>query len=177
MTDKPKKPRRTRVDRAAGVANAIIASGKRIAVPSGVTLDAKQMPIFIEIMEEFSLSEISPHKLRLAAAMAKELAALESEQKLLMSEGSVLTNSHGNRVPNPRAKACGTITATILSMRRSLGIHTRQLEGGGDNRNVSLRRAHNKANEALLDNMDGNDLIARPNVVPINRGKDLDDDS
>jgi len=175
MTDKPKKPRRTRVDSAAGVANAIIASGKRIAVPSGVTLDAKQMRIFLEIVEEFSLSEISGHKLRVAANMAITMAALESDQKLLMSEGSVLTNSHGNQVANPRTKACSGHISSILSFRRSLGIHTRQLEGGGDNRNVSLRRAHNKASEALLDNMDGDDLIARPNVVPINRKETVDD--
>lgn len=175
MTDKPKKPRRTRVDSAAGVANAIVAGGKKIAVPSNITLDALQRLIFAELVEEFSLTEISPHKLRLVAGLAKDMAALQREQDSLRAEGSVLTNSHGNAIANPRAKACSTLIASILAMRRSLGIHTRQLEGGGDNRNVSLRRAHNKANEALLDNMDGDDLIARPNVVPIKRKEPVDD--
>ena len=60
-------------------------------------------------------------------------------------------------------------------MRRSLGIHTRA-QAGGDNREAAKRRSINKINEAMLDDMDDDGLIARPNVVPIRRKEETDDD-
>lgn len=176
MTDKPKKPRKSRVDSAQGVAAAIVAGGKKIAIPPHIKFTPKERLVFTEICGEFSKSELTAHKITLIAGMAKQMASLEEEQLLLRAEGSVLTNSHGNAVTNPRAKICGQLTASVLAMRRSLGIHTRALEGGGDNRNAALRRAHNKANETMLDEMDDDDLLARPpNILPFKPLEDDDD--
>ena len=164
MTDKTKKPRRARVDSAAAVAAAIISGGKKITVPSNVTLDAKERLMFTELCDEFSKTELSAHKIRLVAMLAKEVAALDREQDQLRSEGSVLINSHGNAFPNPRVKVCSGLNNAILAMRRSLGIHTRAQEGGS-NLKAAVRRGHNKANEAERDNY-GDNLIRFPKPDP-----------
>lgn len=173
MTEKSDQPRRDRVDSASGIAAAIVAGGKKITIPKHATLTSKERRIFAEITGEMSKSELTPHKVTMVVALAQQMASLELEQAQLRREGSVLTNSHGNAVMNPRAKVCSGLTSSILALRRSLGIHSRALEGG-DNRNVTLRRAHNKANETMLDDLDPEGLIARPNVVPI-RGQETDD--
>lgn len=175
MTDKPKKSRKARVDSAAGVAAAIVAGGRKIMVPSGVLFTPKQRLIFTELCDEFSKLELTAHKIRLIAALAKEMASLEEQQDLLRAEGAVFTNSHGNLTANPRTKAVQALTGSVLALRRSLGIHAREL-AGGDNRRTGIRRSHDKANEVLLDDMDPEgSLIARPNVVPINGRRDDDD--
>ncbi|MEL7684844.1 hypothetical protein AAG594_10945 [Citromicrobium bathyomarinum] len=171
--EKPKKPRKRRVDSAAGIAAAIVAGGKKITLPAGEKLSAIERKVFTEVCEEFSKSELTPHKIRLAIALSRNLAAMNGEQVALQREGMVLVNSHGNAYANPRVKIISGLHAAILSMRRSLGIHTRALEGGS-NAKAALRRSHNKANEAILDDMD-DDLIARPNVVPI-RAQETEDD-
>lgn len=177
MTYKPKKPRKARIDSAAGVAAAIVAGGRKILVPSGVTFTPKQRLIFTELCDEFSKSELTAHKIRLVAALAKEMASLEEQQDFLRAEGSVFTNSHGNLTANPRLKAVSGLTGSVLALRRSLGVHAREL-AGGDNRRTGIRRAHDKANEVILDEMDPDgDLIARPNVVPINGRREDDDDA
>ena len=163
---KPKKPRKKRVDSKEGVADAIVAAGRSIVVPADAKLNTKERKVFTELTEEFSKSELSPHKVRLLVTLAKQIVLLEREQITLMEEGFSLTNSHGNAVPNPRARACGTLSASILAMRRSLGIHTRA-QAGGDNREAAKRRAINKSNEAGRDGYDN--LIAFP-------GTETDDD-
>lgn len=159
-TDAPKKPRRQRVDSPAGVAAAIISGGKKITLPSGVQFDPDERRVFAELCDEFSKTELTAHKVRLVALLARQMVMLSREQAALMREGFSLTNSHGNAFPNPRAAACSTLNMAILAMRRSLGIHTRALEGGS-NAKAAVRRQHNKANEADRDNYDDN-LIAFP---------------
>lgn len=161
MKDQPKKPRRQRVDSPAGVADAIIAGGKRITPPSDISFDGKEGVIFSELCDEFSKTELTPHKTRLVAILAKDVAALDREMEQLRREGSVLTNSHGNEVANPRTKVVQNLSNTILSMRRSLAIHTRALEGGSLQK-AAVRRAHNKSNEAARDNYHDDNLIRFP---------------
>lgn len=164
MNDGTKKPRRQRVDSPAGVAAAIVSGGKKITLPAGTVFDAKERGVFAELADEFSKSELSPHKIRLLAILAKQIVMLDREQVALTREGVVLVNSHGNAFPNPRVKVCSGLTSSILSMRRSLGIHTR-VQAGGDNRDSAKRRAINKANEAARDNYEDN-LIAFPPPLP-----------
>lgn len=175
MNDKPKKPRRTRVDSPAGVAAAIVAGGKKISVPSNVTFTAKQRLIFTELCDEFSKTELTAHKIRLVASLAKEMAMLEEQQDLLREEGSVFVNSHGNPTANPRLKATQTLTNSVLALRRSLGVHAREL-AGGDNRRTGIQRSHNKSNEAMMDEMDPEGLLTRPNVLPFSGRREGNDD-
>ena len=164
MTDnvKTKKPRKKRVDSREGVAEAIVAGGKKITVTADMKLTTYERKVFTELTEEFSKTELTAHKIRLLVTMAKQIVLLEREQITLMEEGFTLTNSHGNAVPNPRARACATVSASILAMRRSLGIHTRA-QAGGDNREAAKRRSINKGNEEARDSYDGN-LIAFPST-------------
>ena len=174
MTDKPKKPRRQRVDSVAGVAAAIVAGGKKIALPSGTKLTAEERKVFAELCDEFSRTELTAHKIRLLVIMAQQMVLLNEEQHTLAREGFAIVNANGNTIPNPRARACATLNSTILATRRSLGIHTRA-QAGGDNRDAAIRRAHNKSNEAIGESIKS-DLIARPNVVPLRREEMADDD-
>lgn len=160
MTTDTKKPRRPRVDSTTGIAAAIVAGGKKITLPAGTKFDAIERKVFTELCEEFSKSELTAHKVRLLVALARQIAMLGREQEAVTREGLVLTNSHGNAVTNPRVKHCSGLTASILAMRRSLGIHTRALEGGS-NAKAAVRRSINKSNEAERDNYDDN-LIAFP---------------
>lgn len=175
MTDKPKKPRRTRVDSAQGVAAAIIAGGKKINVPPEFNFTPKQRLIFTELCDEFSKSELTAHKIRLIAILARDMAALDEQQELMASEGPVFVNSHGNPTASPRVRVLQTLTNSVLSMRRSLGVHAREL-AGGDNRRTGIRRSHDRANETALNGMDDN-LISRPNVLPFNGRRHDDDDA
>lgn len=161
MTDEPKKPRRRRVDSQAGVAAAMVAGGKKIAIPADTPLSGYERQIFSELASEFSKSELTAHKVRLLTILAKQVVLLEQEQVLLAQEGFSLVNANGNTIPNPRARACSSMSATILAMRRSLGIHTRA-QAGGDNREAAKRRAINKASEAERSSYDDN-LIVFPN--------------
>lgn len=165
MADKPKKPRRPRVDSAAGVAAAIVAGGKKITIPEGAQLDAKERLVFTELSAEFSKSELTAHKIRLLISLAKDIVALDREQLTLSREGFALINSHGNAVANPRVKVCSSLTGQILAMRRSLGIHTRAQEGGS-NQTAANRRALNKANEARREGYGDENLIAFPQRAP-----------
>jgi hypothetical protein len=118
MTDKPKKPRKVAVNSPTGVAAAIVAGGKKITVPANIRFTPKERLIFTELCSEFSKTELTAHKIRLVAALAREMAMLDEEQVRLRTEGTVLTNSHGNAVTNPRAKAVQNATSTVLSLRR-----------------------------------------------------------
>ena len=168
MTDKPKKPRRTRVDSSEGVAAAIVAGGKKIALPAGMKLTAAERRVFTEICEEFSKTELTDHKVRLIVSLARNMIALDHEQQAILREGSVLVNSHGNAYPNPRVKVTTGLHNSILSMRRSLGIHTRAL-AGGDNRDAAKRRAHNRTNEKAGEGYD-------TNLIPFPKPQETDDD-
>lgn len=167
MTDKPKKPskpRRVPVNSPAGIAAAIIAGGKKITVPAHVTFSPIERLIFTELCDELSKTELTPHKITLIVTLARQLAQLEQQQTLLNREGLVLTNSHGNPIANPRVSIATSLTRNILSLRRSLGIHAREL-AGGDNRRTAIMRDHNKRNEADRDDYDDN-LIAFPSPIP-----------
>ena len=178
MNDDTKKPRKTRrvpVNSHAGIAQAILSGGKKIVVPKHLDFTAVERCIFTELAEEMSKAEISPHKVTMLVLLTRQMAMLQNEQALIKREGAVLTNSHGNAVANPRVKICAGLTANILSMRRSLGIHAREL-AGGDNRRTAIMRDHNKRNEAILDDLDDDGLIPR-NVVPIRAMEETEDDS
>ena len=162
MTDK-KKPPKKRVDNPSSVQAAMIAGGRKIVVPKSITFTPKQRLIFTEICSEFSKSELTAHKIRLAAILARDVASLDDQQKLLQTEGEVFVNSHGNPTCNPRVRVVQTLSSTVLSLRRSLGVHARDL-AGGDSRRVGMRRAHDKANEGLRENYEDN-LIAFPQPI------------
>ena len=167
-----KKPPKRRIDNPASIAEAVIASGKIVRPPSDMSLNTPELVIFAELCNEFSKSEITPHKIRLVAMLSQMMHSRDQERATLQREGSVVTNSRGNLATNPRARVVNTLNSSILTLRRSLGIHARDL-AGGDNRRVGLRRAHQKVYETMLDG-DDDGLLARPNLAELAEEDDND---
>lgn len=158
MPDK-KKPQRQRADSAASVSAAIIASGKIVRPPADMELSAPETAVFAEVIAEIPKVDLSDHQIRLAAMLAREMHSHTTETRTLRNEGKVIEDRHGSPVANPRVKIVQQCAATVLSMRRTLGLTARAL-AGGDSRRVAIRRAHNLASEHMLDDVE-DDLLAR----------------
>jgi hypothetical protein len=150
-------PRRTRIDSAAAAVQTAAASAKRIAPPSNVPLDKRDLPFFASVLAEFARSEWTAHQLELAAMLARTMADLNDEQIAMRAEGSILYTEKGTPVINPRKTAIQMHYSNIHSARRSLSLHARAQ--GGETRDVGKRREQAKEYEADA----GDDLLARPN--------------
>jgi hypothetical protein len=96
--------------------------------------------------------------LELAAMLARTMSDLESEQRALRLEGSVMRSERGTPVVNPRKSVVQMYAGSILSFRRSLSLHARAQDG--ESRDVAKRRGNAQDIEAavILDD----DLLARP---------------
>ncbi len=164
MSDK-KKPQRPRVDSPSSVAAAVIASGRVIRPPSDTDLDAAETALFAEIISEIPKVDLSDHQVRIATMLARAMRMHDLDAEALAVEGNVIPDRHGVPMLNPRARAVQLGNNTVLSLRRTLGLTARAL-AGGDSRRVAIRRAHNLASEHLLDDMDDEDLLARPPADP-----------
>jgi hypothetical protein len=149
--------KRPRIDSAAAAVDAARASQQQISPPSNVPLDARDLPFFASVLDEFARSEWTAHQLELAAMLARTMADLEEEQRLMRAEGSTLKTDKGTPVINPRKTAIQMHYGNIHSARRSLSLHARAQ--GGEARDVAKRR--DMARE--FDTGEGDDLLARPN--------------
>ena len=91
--------------------------------------------------------------------LARSMSDLESEQRKLRGEGSVMSSERGTPVVNPRKTVVQMLAGTILSFRRSLALHARAQ--GGEPRDIGNRRQAAKRieSESPMDD----DLLARPN--------------
>lgn len=132
---------------------------KQIEPPSTVPLEAKDMPFFANVIEEFARADWTPHQLQLAAMLARTMSDLEVEQRTLRGEGYVITTENGKNYENPRVRSVRGLTGDLLAQRRSLSLHARARTG--EARDTAKRRQNAKALEAETDLDD--DLIARPN--------------
>ncbi len=160
--------RRARVDSHQSVHEAIAAANRSVPIPSGVELDDLETAIFDDVVAELAKSELTAHRVRLCAMIASDLARMQRSNEAVAQQGSVIINAQGNARVNPHVRVADQAARSALAMRRSLGLTARALNGG-DTRNVAIRRHHNLANEALLDDMDDEGLLARPPVYPSDR--------
>lgn len=151
--------RRERIDAAAGTVAVFQASQKQISPPSNVPLEDRDLPFFASVLDEFARAEWTAHQLELAAMLARTMADLEEEQRLMRAEGSICKTDKGTPVINPRKTAIQMHYGNIHAARRSLSLHARAQ--GGEARDVGSRRAAAKEIERGGDQLD--DLIARPN--------------
>ena len=156
MTDKPRKQRADSKDAAVA---AFLAANRDIQPPAHVPLEEKDMPFFASVIGEFARSEWTDHQLELAAMLARMMADLDSEMRLLRSEGTVMYSEKGTPVVSPRKTTVQMFAGSILSMRRSLSLHARAQSG--EPRDTGKRRGIAKQNEADANSLD-DDLIARP---------------
>ena len=149
------RQRRARADSASEAVRAM--AGQSIVPPSSVPMDDGDMGFFANVLAEFARVEWTAHQLELAAILARTVADLVDEQRLLRTEGYILERGNGTTVENPRSRVVKGLTGDILSLRRSLSLHARAR--GGETRDIARRRELNKANEVEEDD----DLLARPN--------------
>lgn len=117
------------------------------------------MPFFVNVLAEFSRSEWTAHQLELAAMLARTMADLESDQRMMRREGSIVVTEKGTPVVNPRKAVIQMSAGMILSFRRSLSLHARAQRG--EARDVAKRSAVSREIEANI--MLDDDLIARAN--------------
>lgn len=158
MARKPKS-RRARVDSTQEQVRVMSKATSQIHPPSTVPLDDEDLPFFANVIEEFARSEWTAHQLELAALLARTVADLNREQLAMREEGTVIKTDKGTPVVNPRKTVIQMHASTILSYRRSLGLHARAQ--GGDARDIAKRRT--MAKDVESDNPLDDDLLARPN--------------
>jgi len=151
--------RRERADAAAAQVKVMAAATREIHPPSNVPLSDADLPFFASVLAEFARSEWTAHQLEIAAFLARTMADLESDQRLMRQEGPILTTEKGTPVVNPRKTVIQMNASAILSYRRSLAIHARAQ--GGEARDVAKRRE--MARETEAENPLDDDLFARPN--------------
>lgn len=152
------KVRKSRIDSTSEQLRVMAKAASQVHPPSTVPLEPCDMPFFANVIEEFARSEWTAHQLELAAMLARTMADLAREQVDLRKEGSVMFTDKGTPVVNPRKTVIQMHASTILSYRRSLGLHARAQ--GGDARDIAKRRtiAKDVENNNPLDD----DLLARP---------------
>lgn len=150
--------RKARIDSAAEAVRVMAKAVEQIQPPANVPLDQEDIPFFRNVIAEYARSEWSSHQLELAALLARTMADLTREQKLLRDEGGVARSEKGTPVANPRKSIVQMHASSILSFRRSLSLHARAQ--AGEARDVAKRR--DAAKEIESDNPLDDDLLARP---------------
>lgn len=150
--------RKARIDSAAEAVRVMAKATTDIQPPDNVPLDAEDLPFFRNVISEYARSDWSAHQLELAAMLARTMADLTREQKLLRDEGGVAHSEKGTPVANPRKSIVQMHASSILSFRRSLSLHARAQ--AGEARDVAKRRGATKEIEG--DNPLEDDLLARP---------------
>jgi hypothetical protein len=150
--------RKARIDSAAEAVRVMAKATTEIEPPENVPLDEEDLPFFRNVIAEYARSEWSSHQLELAAMLARTMADLTREQKLLRDEGGVAYSEKGTPVANPRKSIVQMHASSILSFRRSLSLHARAQ--AGEARDVAKRRG--AAKEIEGDNPLEDDLLARP---------------
>lgn len=150
--------RKARIDSASEAVRVMAKAAIEINPPSNVPLDAEDIPFFQNVIAEYARSEWSAHQLELAAMLARTMADLTREQRLLREEGGVAYSEKGTPVANPRKAIVQMHAGSILSFRRSLSLHARAQ--AGEARDAAKRREAAKNIEG--DNPLEDDLLARP---------------
>ena len=149
--------KKARIDSAPEAVRIMQAAGKRIDPPSNVSLTPAEMTFFASVIDEFAKADWSAHQLELAAMLARKMCTMERLQRELEEEGYTLLTEKGWPAVNPKIQALRMLDTSIISTRRSIGVHARAKHG--EARDQGKRAAMAKGLEADLDD----ELLARPN--------------
>ncbi|MEM1378030.1 MAG: terminase small subunit [Pseudomonadota bacterium] len=151
--------RRQRIDTVKGAVDvAQKAAAVVLSPPSNVPLLEEELPFFASVIDELPKSEWTPHKLELAALLARMMAMVEKEMRELAGEPSVVVTEKGGLAANPRHRLIDAHKATIMSMRRSLALHARAQ--GGEARDQGKRRDAAKDIDDGIADEDDHGLLA-----------------
>ena len=153
-----KRARRPRADSNAVAVQAMMKAAhmEEVRPPGHVIFEDGDWPYWHNVIEEAARSEWTEHQLELAALLARSMCDLEREQRELRKEGAIVRGAMGQAAANPRKQIVAMHAAVILSLRRSLGIHSRAK--GGEARDVAKRRGILKEHEAGSP-LRGDDLL------------------
>lgn len=117
-----------------------------VAPPAHVPLKANHWPFWHSVVAEFARADWTEHQLELAAMLARCMAQVEEQQRLLEDEGFLVDKGEqGVKVENARARSVQTLMGQILSLRRSLALHARAKSG--TNADAIKQREKNRATE------------------------------
>lgn len=140
----------------------IAASAKNtILPPAHIQMEETDLPFFNNVIAEFAKADWSQHQLELAALLARSMADLEREQRLMRKEGTVVTTDKGVVKTNPRQAIVQNASATVMQIRKTLSLHARAQEG--ESRDIAKRREMARQLEMNVNSIDdAEDLIAFP---------------
>lgn len=154
-------PRKQRIDSTAGTLEVVHkAATVNLNPPEHVPLPVEAMPFWRAIIDARAKSEWTGHDLEYAAFLARDMAMLESEQRLLADEGTVVFTAGGNPMKNPRESVVHGLKASIKAHRQSLGIHD---AGKGDKRDTRNTRKLARQIEAGVSDLANDPLLGLPN--------------
>jgi hypothetical protein len=151
MTKTARKPR---TDSISEMTRIMSGAAREIAPPAHVSLSDMDWPFWESVVAEFARADWTEHQLELAAMLARTMADLEENQRLLRSEGIIrereVLNDDGTvrkviSWENARARAVQTMMGQVLSLRRSLALHAKAKSGS--NADAAKQRAANKKTE------------------------------
>lgn len=142
----PKKPRKPRIDSISEHQRVFANASNVRGIPNHIKISAEIKPYFDTIIDEFSNAELTDTKLEMAARLAGLCYSLDKSVESLAKEGTVIKSAKGTPIQNPQVAVSSKLTASIVSLRRSLNLHGRA--HGEDPRDVARRRAIEKQIEA-----------------------------
>lgn len=155
----PRKPRSDSTEELLRIAGG---AEKQVAPPSHVPMQDMDWPFWHNVVNEYARADWSEHQLELAAMLARSMADLEENQRLLRAEGVVcerqILDSKGDvkkiiSYENVRVRTVNAMMSHVLSMRRSLALHARG-KAGGDNRKAGNQRQVGKEVQAQVAKKD-----------------------
>lgn len=150
------KPHRPRLDATENLVRVFQGANRDIAPPDAVHIDPVAWPFWNNIVAEYAKADWTDHQLEIAALLARSMAELEAEQRLLHAEGTVYVRANGDRRANPRSRLVSDLVSRVLAYRRSLGIHARAKAGRSEDgarqreRNRQLERDALSIDDRLL---------------------------
>ena len=175
---KPKAPRAKRFDSVEAAVAIAQAAVREIKPPENVGLKESDYSFWDSVIAEFAKAEWTDHAKEIAALLARTMADLEKEQRLMRREGSivetkqVITDEEGEQKVivlktrvNPRKQLIAMHCSNILALRRSLSLHARGKVGEArdhEKKAGAAKRLENMLGAAIEDDDDG--LIARPRL-------------
>jgi len=126
MNPPPPKPRKKRSDSIEHRKQLHERLKTEIEPPKDIKLLRRERIVFKEIIEELPMDAWEPFKIRLAASLAKTVVKSEDAFEEICEEGFCYETLKGERKVNPKYSAYQSLTTSIASTARLLGVSASQ---------------------------------------------------
>lgn len=131
---------------------------KSVQPPAHIEIWPEARPFWDNVIAECAKVDWTAHQLEMAAILARCMCQLVQEQEKAREEGSVIVSDKGTPMQNPRIRAVHDLQAQVAKLRQGLAINGRAVKG--EARDVRKRTSQLKAAEAVVDELEGDGLIA-----------------